>query len=96
MATLSTVVRYEAEALRAVAKAGRRWLTAHRKALFVAVAVLVLLLLLSAVRDVLSEVRYEEIVGAMRATTATQLLLAALATLLSFVARTGSDWAALR
>src|SRR6188508_66506 len=96
MAALSTVVRHEAEALRAVAKAGRRWLGAHRKALFAAVAVLVLLLLLSAVRDVLHEVRYEDIVGAMKATTPTQLLLAALATLLSYAALTGYDWAALR
>ena len=96
MATLSTVVRYEAEALRAAAKAGRRWLAAHRKALFAVVAVLVLLLLLSAVRDVLRDVRYEEIVAAMKATTATQMMLAALATLLSFAALTGYDWAALR
>ena len=83
MAALSTVVRHEAEALRAVAKAGQRWLSAHRKGLFAAIAVLVLLLLLSAVRDVLHEVRYEEIVAAMKATTTTQLLLAGLATLLS-------------
>src|SRR5262245_30769385 len=93
MAALSTVVRYEAAALRAAAKAGRRWLAAHRKALFAVVAVL---LLRSAVRDVLREVRYEEIVAAMKATTATQLLLAALATLLSFIALTLYDWAALR
>ena len=96
MAALSTVVRHEAEALRAAAKAGRRWLSTHRKGLFAALAVLVLLLLLSAVRDVLHEVRYEEIVAAMKATTTTQLLLAALATLLSYAALTGYDWAALR
>jgi len=63
MAALSTVVRHEAEALRAVAKAGQRWLSAHRKGLFAAFAVLVLLLLLSAVRDVLHEVRYEDLVA---------------------------------
>lgn len=96
MAALSTVVRHEAEALRAAAKAGHRWFSAHRKALFAAAAVVVALLLLSAVRDVLHEVRYEEIVAAMKATTATQLLLAALATLLSYAALTGYDWAALR
>ena len=48
------------------------------------------------VRDVLREVRYDEIVAAMKATTATQIALAALATLLSYVALTGYDWAALR
>jgi phosphatidylglycerol lysyltransferase len=58
--------------------------------------VFVLLLLLAAVRDVLLEVRYDEIVAAMKATTATQLALAALATLLSYVALTGYDFAALR
>src|SRR5215510_2682895 len=94
MATLSTVVRHEAQALRAAAQAGRRWLAGHRKALFAVIAVLVLLLLFSAVRDVLRDVRYEDIVAAMKATTTTQLLFAALATLLSFVALTGYDYLA--
>ena len=83
MAALSPVSRYESDALRA-AKAVRRWVTAHHRALLAAAGVFVLLLLLSAVHDVLRDVRYDEIVAAMKATTATQLALAALATLLSY------------
>lgn len=95
MAALSPVNRYESRALRA-ATAARGWVAAHHKALVWAAAAVGLLLLLSAVRDVLREVRYDEIVAAMKATTAAQVALAALATLLSYVALTGYDWAALR
>lgn len=95
MAALSPVKSHESEALRA-AKGLRGWVTAHHKALVAAAGVFVLLLLLSAVRDVLREVRYDEIVAAMKATTTTQVALAALATLLSYVALTGYDLAALR
>jgi len=95
MAALSPVNRYESRALRA-ATAARGWVAAHHKALVWAAAAVVLLLLLSAVRDVLREVRYDEIVAAMKATSAAQVALAALATLLSYVALTGYDWAALR
>ena len=95
MAALSPVSNYESDALRA-GKAVRAFLTAHHKALLTAAGVVVLLLLLAAVRDVLREVRYDEIVAAMKSTTAAQVALAALATLLSYVALTGYDWAALR
>src|SRR5436190_932415 len=95
MAALSPVKSHESEALRA-AKGLRGWVTAHHKALVAAAGVFVLLLLLSAVRDVLREVRYDEIVAAMKATTTTQVALAALATLLSYVALMGYDLAALR
>src|SRR5690349_18891000 len=96
MAALSTLRRPDAPNLRATAHAARLWVRAHRKALLATAAVLVLLLLLVAVRDVVREVRYEEIVAAVQATTASQISLAALATLLSYVALTGYDWAALR
>ncbi|HUQ50769.1 MAG TPA: hypothetical protein VM692_01020, partial [Gammaproteobacteria bacterium] len=74
----------------------RRWLALRRKALLAVAAIVVLLLLLTAVRDVARELRYEEVVAAMKATTAAQIALAALATLLSYFALTGYDWAALR
>lgn len=96
MATLSTVGRYQSGSLPAVAQGARRWLSAHRGALLAAAAVVVLALLFAAVRDVLREVRYDEIVAAMKAPPAAHVSLAALATLLSYMALTGYDWVALR
>ena len=73
-----------------------QWVQARRNWLLAAVALVIGLLLIVAVRDVLREVRYEEVVAAIRETAAPQIVLALLATLASYLLLTGYDRSALQ
>ncbi len=72
------------------------WLIARKKWLIAFVALLLAGLLLAAVRDVLHQLRYEDVINSVQALGPPQLLLALLATAVSFAALTEFDQCALQ
>src|SRR5690349_1748630 len=67
------------------------WLVERKKWLIAAVALLLAGLLLVAVRDVLHQLRYEDVINSIQAIGSQQLLLALIATAVSFAALTEFD-----
>ena len=72
------------------------WLAARKKWLIAGLVLLVAGLLFEAVRDSLRQLRYEDVINAIQSIGPTQLLLALLATAVSFAALTEFDQCALR